>query len=101
MTLTHSCHTNWADSCGPEYPVSNGLSSFGRKVVSEMNRIGMLVDISHVSHKTMRDVIATTNSPLFFSHSSSAAICNSPRNVPDDVLLAMKRLDGVIMVQPF
>jgi membrane dipeptidase len=63
-----------------------------------MNRLGMLVDISHVSHKTMRDVIATTKAPLFFSHTSAAAICNTTRNAPDDVLFAMKKLDGVIMV---
>jgi membrane dipeptidase len=100
MTLTHTCNTDWADSGMTEdLPVHNGLATFGKRVVKEMNRLGMLVDISHVSHKTMRDVVAITKAPLFFSHSAAHALCKySERNVPDDVLLSMKELDGVIMI---
>ncbi|KAJ3313252.1 dipeptidase 1 (renal) [Boothiomyces sp. JEL0838] len=97
MTLTHGCHTNWADSASMP-SLYNGLTDFGIKIVKEMNRIGMMVDISHVSHKTMRDVIKVTRAPLFASHSSSASLCPTERNMPDDVLLAMKDLDGVIMI---
>ncbi|KAI8905094.1 dipeptidase 2-like protein [Gorgonomyces haynaldii] len=98
MTLTHGCHTSWADSATQFPPVHNGLTDFGRQVVQEMNRLGMMVDLSHVTHKTMRDVIEVTRAPLFFSHSSAHALCPKERNAPDDVLLKMKELDGVIMI---
>jgi membrane dipeptidase len=98
MTLTHSCHTSWADSSSHP-PVSNGLTSFGKEVVKEMNRIGMMVDISHVSHDVMRDVIKTSDAPLFASHSDAVGICNKTRNIPDFVLKEMASgRDGVIMI---
>lgn len=86
MTLTHTCNTPWADSCAPSEQPNNGLSPFGVKVVEEMNRLGMLVDISHVSANTMRQVLNVSSSPVIFSHSSAYALCNNSRNVPDDVL---------------
>lgn len=97
MTLTHSCHTAWADSCSMP-PWHHGLTRFGERVVREMNRLGMLVDISHVSHETMRSVMNVTKAPLFLSHSSVYSLCETERNVPDDVLLAMKHRDGVVMI---
>jgi membrane dipeptidase len=100
MTLTHSKNTEWADSCTDE-PNNNGLSDFGRQVVLEMNRLGMLVDISHVSPKTMHDVLDTTKAPVIFSHSSTRAICNHPRNVPDDVLARLPENGGVVMINFF
>lgn len=98
MTLTHSCHTPWADSCTPSKPEHNGLTEFGKIVVKEMNRLGMFVDISHVSHKTMRDVLDVSTAPVIFSHSSAFALCNNKRNVPDDVLKRMPQNGGVVMV---
>ena len=100
MTLTHSKNTPWADSCSDE-PKCNGLSDFGREVVREMNRIGMLVDISHVSPKTMHDVLDTTRAPVIFSHSSVKAVCDHPRNVPDDVLARLPENGGVVMINFF
>ena len=97
MTLTHSKNTNWADSCTDE-PVHGGLSEFGEKVVREMNRLGMLVDISHVSHDTMRHVLRVTEAPVIASHSSAYAIAPFARNVPDDVLQMIRRNGGVVMV---
>lgn len=97
MTLTHSCHVPWADSCTPA-PVYGGLTDFGNQVVLEMNRLGMLVDISHVSADTMRDVLAVTQSPVIFSHSVALSLCNNTRNVPDDVLLKLKSNNGIIMI---
>ncbi|TPX35880.1 hypothetical protein SmJEL517_g01679 [Synchytrium microbalum] len=100
MTLTHTCHTAWADSAAPP-PLHNGLTLFGESVVSEMNRLGMLVDISHVSPDTMRHVARVSQAPLFFSHSSAAALCNITRNVPDDVLEMVKEKGGIVMVNFF
>ncbi len=97
MTLTHSANNDWADSCC-EDPELDGLSAFGREVVREMNRLGMLVDISHVSPATMHDVLDVSQAPVIFSHSSARAINNHPRNVPDDVLRRMAENDGVVMV---
>ncbi|KAJ3339542.1 dipeptidase 1 (renal) [Gonapodya sp. JEL0774] len=97
MTLTHTCHTAWADSQYPP-PLHGGLTDYGRSVVREMNRLGMLVDLSHVSPDTMRDAISVSIAPAFFSHSSAAALCNTTRNVPDDVLLKVKDTDGVVMI---
>mgnify|MGYP001200165314 CR=1 FL=1 len=97
MTLTHSQNVPWADSCTDE-PMSHGLSGFGREVVGEMNRLGMLVDLSHVSPDTMRDALDTAEAPVVFSHSSAKAVVNHPRNVPDDVLEGVAENGGVIMV---
>jgi len=102
MTLTHGCNTPWADAAQVEsgyFPArNNGTSDFGRKVVLEMNRLGMLVDISHVSSDTMRQVLDTTQAPIIFSHSGARAICSNPRNVPDDVLERVAEVGGVVMV---
>jgi len=98
MTLTHGCHTPWADSCTPKQPAHNGLTEFGKMVVKEMNRLGMFVDISHVSAKTMHDVLNVSKAPVIFSHSSAYALCKHPRNVPDDVLKRMPQNGGVVMV---
>ncbi|MDT9691208.1 dipeptidase [Streptomyces sp. P9(2023)] len=96
MTLTHNDNTPWADSATDE-PGVGGLSSFGQEVVREMNRIGMLVDLSHVAATTMRDALATTVAPVVFSHSSSRAVCDHPRNIPDDVLALLPANGGVAM----
>ena len=100
MTLTHSKSLTWADSATDE-PKVNGLSDFGREVILEMNRLGMLVDLSHVSPETMRQSLATTKAPVMFSHSSARAITDHPRNVPDDVLRLMPANGGVVMVNFF
>jgi membrane dipeptidase len=97
MTLTHTNSNNWADSSGDE-PKHNGLAPFGRDVVHEMNRLGMLVDISHVSDKTFWDVIETTKAPVIASHSSARALCDHPRNMSDDMLRAVAKNHGVVMV---
>jgi membrane dipeptidase len=97
MTLTHSKSLSWADSATDE-PRAQGLSEFGRAVIREMNRVGMLVDLSHVSPETMKQALAETKSPVIFSHSSARAICDHPRNVPDDVLPLVAKNGGVIMV---
>ncbi|XP_055605585.1 dipeptidase 1-like [Uranotaenia lowii] len=90
LTLTHTCNTPWADCCKVDEPGRvphiGGLSHFGTLVVTEMNRLGMIVDLSHVSVPTMLDALATSKAPVIFSHSSAHAICNSSRNVPDHVL---------------
>lgn len=96
MTLTHNDNTDWADSA-TDQPAHGGLTDFGRDVVREMNRIGMLVDLSHVSADTMRDALEVSSAPVIFSHSSARAICSSPRNVPDDVLHTMAAAGGVCM----
>jgi membrane dipeptidase len=97
MTLTHSDSLSWADSATDE-PISNGLSPFGEEVVREMNRLGMLVDLSHVSPDVMRQAIRLSAAPVIFSHSSARAIADHPRNVPDDVLRMLPEKDGVVMV---
>jgi membrane dipeptidase len=97
MTLTHNENTAWADSATDE-PVHGGLSDFGRDVVREMNRIGMLVDLSHVAPSTMRDALDVSSRPVVFSHSSCRAVADHPRNVPDDVLGRLRDNDGVCMV---
>jgi membrane dipeptidase len=96
MTLTHNDNTPWADSA-TDKPAANGLTRFGEEVVREMNRLGMLVDLSHVSPDTMRDALRVTRSPVIFSHSSSRAVCDHPRNVPDDVLALLPGNGGVAM----
>jgi len=98
MTLTHNRHTNWADSALQEPPVHGGLNALGEQVVQEMNRIGMLVDLSHTAPDTMRDAIRVSRAPVIFSHSAARALCEIPRNVPDDVLAMLPGNGGVIMV---
>jgi membrane dipeptidase len=95
MTLTHFRNTNWADSSTDE-PVHNGLTAFGRDVVREMNRLGMIVDISHVSDKTFYDTLEVTTRPVIASHSSCRALCDVPRNMTDDMIRALARNGGVI-----
>nr|XP_027217365.1 dipeptidase 1-like [Penaeus vannamei] len=117
LTLTHTCDTPWATSSVIETKGGStshpGLSDFGKvrqtaakggtgkgreKVVQEMNRLGMMVDLSHVSTQTMRDTLAATQAPIIFSHSSARALCDNPRNVPDDVLRQVKHNRGIVMV---
>jgi membrane dipeptidase len=97
MTLTHNDNTDWADSATDE-PGVGGLSAFGRAVVREMNREGMLVDLSHVAATTMRDALDASLAPVIFSHSSSRAVCDHPRNIPDDVLGRLSGNGGMAMV---
>jgi membrane dipeptidase len=97
MTLCHSRTTAWADSA-TDAPRHGGLSPFGEDVVREMNRIGMLVDLSHVSADTMRDALRVSRAPVIFSHSSAFALTGHPRNVPDDVLELVRANGGVVMV---
>jgi membrane dipeptidase len=96
MTLTHSSNTDWADSATDE-PEHGGLTRFGQEVVREMNRVGMLVDLSHVSPATMHDALDVAVSPVVFSHSSARAVTDHPRNVPDDVLARLPTNGGVVM----
>ena len=99
MTLTHVRHNDWADSANEApRPAPYPLTDFGKAVVHEMNRIGMLVDISHVSAATMKAVLAVTRAPVIFSHSSARALVDHPRNVPDDVLALLAANGGVVMV---
>ncbi|XP_073692172.1 dipeptidase 2 [Garra rufa] len=102
MTLTHNCNTPWAETSSSIYSNyqqrSNSLTDFGKAVVSEMNRLGMLVDLSHSSWETARAVLKHSTAPVIFSHSSAYAICNNTRNVPDDLLLLLKENGGLIMV---
>ena len=97
MTLTHTQNTAWADSA-TDTPVHHGLTPFGLDVVREMNRLGMLVDLSHVSPEAMKAALAVTEAPVIFSHSSARAINSHPRNVPDDVLQLVAKNGGVVMV---
>jgi membrane dipeptidase len=97
LTLTHNDNVPWADSATDE-PALGGLSPFGREVVREMNRLGMLVDLSHVSADTMRDALDVAQAPVVFSHSSARAVCDHPRNDPDDVLARLEANGGVCMV---
>jgi membrane dipeptidase len=97
MTLTHSLNLAWADSA-TDTPAHGGLTTFGEEVVREMNRLGMLVDLSHVSPDTMEDALRVTEAPVIFSHSSAKAICNVPRNVPDNILQLVAKNGGVVMV---
>ena len=101
LTLTHSFHTNWADSSGTAVaaePLHGGLTDRGRIVVGELNRIGMMVDISHVSDATFYDVIETTQAPVLASHSSVRAVANHVRNMSDDMLRALAANGGVVMI---
>jgi membrane dipeptidase len=97
MTLTHSANVPWADAA-TDAPTLGGLSGFGEEVVHEMNWLGMLVDLSHVSPGTMEDAIRVSAAPVIFSHSSARALCNVPRNVPDNVLQMMPKNGGIVMI---
>ncbi len=97
MTLTHNDDTGWADSATGEHP-HGGLTTFGEEVVRELNRSGVLVDLSHVSDDTMRQAIEVSEAPVIFSHSSARALCDVTRNVPDDVLELVRETGAVVMV---
>jgi len=102
MTLTHSNTNNWADSSGdindPKIQHHNGLTDFGKGVVREMNRLGMMVDISHVADKTFWDALAVSSAPMIASHSSCRALANVPRNMTDDMIVAFAKKGGVVQV---
>lgn len=104
MTLTHNNTNSWADACcdkdkdGNEVKPYGGLNDFGKEVVKEMNRLGMLVDLSHVSDDTMRDVFEISTAPIIYSHSSAREFSGHPRNVPDDILKLLAKNGGVIMI---
>jgi membrane dipeptidase len=97
MTITHGRTLDWADAAGDD-PQHDGLNAFGEEVIREMNRLGMLVDLSHVTPETMKDAIRVSEAPVMFSHSNARAISGHPRNVPDDVLRIIPEKDGLVMV---
>jgi len=97
LTLTHNLNLPWADSA-TDRPCAGGLTAFGREVVREMQRLGMLVDLSHVAATTMSDALDTAEAPVIFSHSSALAICDHPRNVPDDILARLSGNGGICMI---
>ena len=97
MTLTHNVTLDWADAA-LDKPTHSGLTAFGRAVVGEMNRMGMMVDLSHVSPGVMSDALDVTQSPVIFSHSSARALVDFPRNVPDSILARVPKNGGVVMV---
>src|SRR5262249_1341551 len=101
MTLTHTFHTNWADSAGSLdgiQPVHNGLTDLGRQIVREMNRLGMMVDISHVADSTFYQVLDVSSAPVIASHSSCRALCDAPRDMTDDMIRALAKHGGVIQI---
>jgi membrane dipeptidase len=98
LTLTHSRHTNWADSSGETSSPHGGLTPFGEEVVRELNRLGVMVDISHVSDATFDDSLAVSRAPMIASHSSCRAIANHPRNMTDDMLRRLAKAGGVVMI---
>jgi len=102
MTLTHVNTNNWADSSGdlndPRVKHHNGLTDFGRQVIAEMNRLGMIVDVSHVSDKTFWDVLAASRAPVMASHSSCRALCDHPRNLTDEMIRALAKKGGLIQI---
>ncbi|CAO2610183.1 Dipeptidase 2 [Lemmus lemmus] len=102
LTLTHTCNTAWAESSSKDvhsfYSRVKGLTSFGEKVVAEMNRLGMMVDLSHVSDATARRALEVSQAPVIFSHSAARGVCRNARNIPDDILQLLKRNGGVVMV---
>ncbi len=97
MTLTHNSNTPWADAA-TDTPKNNGLSAFGEDVIREMNRLGMLVDLSHVSPDTMKHALRVTRAPVIYSHSGARGVCDHVRNVPDDVLPLIRENGGIVMV---
>nr|XP_020138162.1 dipeptidase 2 [Microcebus murinus] len=102
LTLTHTCNTPWAESSAkdihPFYSNVSGLTSFGEKVVAEMNHLGMMVDLSHVSDAVARRALEVSQAPVIFSHSAARGVCNNARNVPDDILQLLKKNGGIVMV---
>lgn len=101
MTLTHAAHTDWADSAGvyaPLEPMHGGLTDFGREVVREMNRLGMMVDVSHASDDTFRDVLDTSSRPVIATHSNCRALCDHRRNISDDMITAMCSQGGLLHI---
>ena len=102
MTLTHTNTNSWADSSGdinkPGVEHHNGLTDFGKQVVREMNRIGMMIDVSHVADRTFWDALATSTAPIIASHSSCRALCNVPRNMTDEMIAALAKKGGVIQI---
>ncbi|VTJ56463.1 Hypothetical predicted protein [Marmota monax] len=102
LTLTHTCNTPWAESSSKDihffYSNVSGLTSFGEKVIAEMNRLGMMVDLSHVSDAVARKVLELSRAPVIFSHSAARSVCKSDRNVPDDILQLLKKNGGIVMV---
>nr|XP_006641536.1 PREDICTED: dipeptidase 2-like [Lepisosteus oculatus]XP_015223994.1 PREDICTED: dipeptidase 2-like [Lepisosteus oculatus] len=105
MALTHNCNTPWAESSSKKYShyqrTNNSLTAFGKEVVKEMNRLGMLVDLSHSSWETARAVLLVSRAPVIFSHSSAFALCNSTRNLPDDLLQLVKERRSLVMVNMY
>jgi len=97
MTITHSRTLDWADAAGDD-PQHDGLTEFGEEVIREMNRLGMMVDLSHVAPATMKDAIQVSEAPVMFSHSNALGLTGHPRNVPDDVLQMLPEKDGIVMV---
>jgi membrane dipeptidase len=97
MTLTHTANTEWADSSGDK-PAHDGLTPFGKQVIAEMNKLGMMVDVSHVADKTFYDVLAVSQAPVIASHSSCRALCSAPRNMTDDMIKALAAKGGVIQI---
>ena len=97
MTLTHVKNTDWADA-STDKAAHNGLSEFGRQAIAEMNQLGMIVDVSHVSDKTLCDVLATSKAPVLASHSSCQALCATPRNLSDEMIRALVSRDGVMQI---
>jgi membrane dipeptidase len=97
LTLTHTRNTSWADAAG-DLPAHHGLTPFGEQVVREMNRLGMMVDLAHVADDTMRAALRVSQAPIIFSHASARALCDHPRNVPEDVLAQVRANGGLVMV---
>ncbi len=97
MTLTHMRNTEWADA-STDPPVHNGLTAFGKQVIAEMNRLGMIVDVSHASDKTVFDVLEISQAPIFASHSSCRALCDTPRNLSDDLIRALAKKNGLVQI---
>jgi membrane dipeptidase len=97
MTLTHTHNTEWADA-STDKPLHNGLSEFGKQAIGEMNRLGMMVDVSHVSDKTLRDVLDVSKAPVIASHSSCQALCRTPRNLSDELIKAIAAKRGVVQI---
>ena len=98
LTLTHAAHTGWADSATDDAPGVGGLDDVGRAIVAELNRLGIVVDLSHTSLDTQRDALAVSSAPVLYTHSGAASVTDHPRNVPDDLLRAVARTGGVVQV---